>query len=275
MTTKPIIGFIGGGNMGSCLVGGLIRKGYPPASILLSDRHETRCQALQTQWGIPTFTQNEPVVEQADILILAVKPIALASTLEKMQPILAQHQPTIVSVAAGIATAQLQSWINRSDLTVVRAMPNVAAQVGQGMTALFSQVALPTALQASLSEIFNAVGEIVWIDDENWMDAITALSGSGPAYFFTLMEGLIQGACELGLPEPLAQQLTIATAIGSGALAKSNPTNIAGLRQSVTSTGGTTEQALTVLAQGQFNNLIKTALKKATEHGKKLRATYQ
>lgn len=261
--------------MGSCLVGGLIQKGYPPASILLSDRNEARCQALKTQWGIQTFTQNQPVVEQADILILAVKPISLANTLEKMQPLLAHHQPTMVSVAAGISTAQLQSWINHPNLTVIRAMPNVAAKVGQGMTALFAQVALPTALQASLSEIFSAVGDIVWIDDENWMDAITALSGSGPAYFFTLMEDLIQGACELGLPEPLAQQLTIATASGSAALAKSNPTNISGLRQSVTSKGGTTEQALKVLAQGQFDKLIKTALKKATEHGKKLRATYQ
>lgn len=274
MHKQPTIGIIGGGNMGRCIIGGLIQKGYPNTAIMASDHHVSHCKVMEKKWGIATYTDNQPVIETADIVILAVKPHAIAKTLRALQTSLQTKTPILISVAAAITTSQIRAWSGLNASPILRAMPNTPALIGQGITALFTSDPLQTTTQQQISQIFESLGEIVWVESEEWLDIITALSGSGPAYFFALMESLIDGAIQLGLPAEMARQLTVATAVGSAHLAKSAHVPLATLRQQVTSKGGTTEQALQVLETGQFHELVQKALTAATKHSQKLTASF-
>lgn len=270
MITTPIIGIIGGGNMGNCLVGGLIQQEYPIKSIILADHHESHCQQIAQRWGIFTSTNNAEIARKADLLILAVKPPGIHAVITPIAAILQEKNPLVVSIAAGITLTQLSRWMGRESIPVVRAMPNMPALIGQGMTALIANKFVTPEQHQQVSLLFEAVGHILWIEQENWMNIITALSGSGPAYFYYLMENLILGATQLGLPEPIARQLTFATAMGSAYVVESSTESLTTLRAAVTSKGGTTEQALNVLEDGQWASLIQKALTKATQHSQTL-----
>lgn len=263
------IGFIGGGNMGNCLIGGLIHHNVNAKYIWVADHQEEACAQLREKWGISAVTSNQEVAKLADVLVLAVKPQVMREVVQEIAPCL-PSKSLIISIAAGITTSQIRRWLNVAHQPIVRAMPNTPALLGQGITGLFATQAVSNESQQMAEHLLQTVGETVWVDQESLMDVITALSGSGPAYFFYLMEGLIKGAATLGLPPEIARKLTLHTALGSAKMALEAPEDIESLRAKVTSKGGTTEQGIQTLNDGKLHLLLLETLQAATLRGKAL-----
>ncbi len=253
------IAFVGGGNMARSLIGGLIADGYQARNIWVSDPHAAQRDALQQAFLIHTTGENQEAIAHADVVIFAVKPQILKIAAEDVAPALQKKKPLIISIAAGIREPTLNAWLGGHH-AIVRAMPNTPAMVGSGATALYANPQV-TKLQHNLAEsIMRAVGLAVWVDDEAQMDIVTALSGSGPAYFFLVMEALEKAAVDLGLPAETAHLLTLQTAYGAAKIALESSESTAALRMRVTSPGGTTEQAIKVLQEGNTEELFCAAL---------------
>lgn len=267
------IGIIGGGNMGSCLLKGLIEKGYPRSHLFLADHGQAKCLAAKEKWQIYTTTDNQALVKQVDILILAVKPQNLKILLEEIAPVI-QDNLLLISIAAGITLSQIQRWSGKRHLSMIRVMPNTPAQFGFGISGIYANKEAPALAIQKTMQLFASVGETLLIPEESLMDVVTALSGSGPAYFFAMMESLIKGAQALGLPAEIASKLTLSTALGSAQMAYQSEEEIAVLRQKVTSKGGTTEAGLNVLKDGKLEILIENTLRAATARGKFLSEQY-
>jgi pyrroline-5-carboxylate reductase len=267
-----VIGFIGAGNMGHSLIGGLINDGYDPKKIWAADLHPEKLKALDNFSPIHTTTENQAVVEAADVIILAVKPQSIQDVTTSLASLLQKRRPLLLSIAAGITVAHLQKWAGPR-LAIVRCMPNTPAMIGCGATGLFANEFV-TSEQKNLAEsILRAVGVVVWVNNESLIDTITALSGSGPAYFFYVMEALEEGAKSLGLSEETAHLLTLETALGSARMALESAQNCAELRHRVTSKGGTTEQGILALEQGQLKTIFKNALEAAKRRAEELAAS--
>jgi pyrroline-5-carboxylate reductase len=237
------IAIIGGGNMGRALVGGLIRRGVAPDAIRVGEPDETARRALQRDFGCVVAVDNASCVQAADAVVIAVKPQLAAAVLTRIAPQLQAGRALIISIMAGIRIAALQAWCGR-EVPIVRAMPNRPALVGAGATALYAPPAAPRALAG---EILGSVGAVVWLTSEDQLDIVTALSGSGPAYFFRLAELMMQAAVNLGLDCDAARLLAIETLHGAGVLAHASDGDLARLTAEVTSKGGTTAAALRVL----------------------------
>ena len=202
-------------------------------------------------------------------MVLAVKPQVLQDVAGDLSAALAQQRPLVISIAAGIREATLRSWLGENT-AIVRAMPNTPALVQSGATALYANTRV-TEQQRSLAEsILRAVGLVIWVEDEDLMDAVTALSGSGPAYFFLFMEAMQAAGMELGLPADTARLLTLQTAFGAARMALESPEDAGTLRRHVTSPGGTTEAAINILQQGELQELVRRALQGAAERSKEL-----
>lgn len=258
MTNATIV-ILGAGNMGSSLAGGLIAKNYPPEKILMTDPETEKLTQIQNQLHIRTTTDNHAAVQQADVLILAVKPQVMTQVVTEIASLVQQKKPLIISIAAGILEHSLQKWLG-GQCAIVRSMPNTPALIGCGATALFANQFV-TPEQHNLAEsILRAVGTIVWLQDEELMDTVTALSGSGPAYFFLIIEALQVAAEELGLPADTARMLTTQTAYGAARMAMETDMDIVTLRKKVTSPGGTTEKALQTLEENHLRVILKSAL---------------
>ena len=263
------IGFIGGGNVTSCLAAGMIRRGVPPDHIMVSDRHASKRRNLERQLALLTTGHNDDVLRFANVLVLAVKPQSMRQTLLALSPEVGQHQPLVISVAAGIHSDQIRRWLGVA-WPVVRMMPNTPAMVGAGATALYATVDVdPTQRQQALA-LAESVGLGVWIEDEALMDVVTAVSGSGPAYFFLAVEMLQDAAVELGLPLPIARALTAQTALGAVRMLSESGKDPKTLRQDVTSKGGTTERALEVFQTCGLRETFMQAVAGATERGREL-----
>lgn len=262
--TTPFIAFIGAGHMGSSLMGGLLKNGHPPEKIIAADPHEEKCQALAQRFHIHTTTDNAKAVEAADVVILAVKPQMAREVLTPLKASLSAKKPLFISVAAGLPTHTLAQFAG-DQLAIVRTMPNTPALIGHGATALFANPRVSEAERALAESILRAVGITVWLDNEALMDAVTALSGSGPAYFFLIMDALQAAGEAAGLPKDTARLLTLQTALGAAAMAMESETPLATLQQNVTSKGGTTEQAISVLEQAKLRDILKAAFL-AAEH---------
>ena len=273
-SSSPLLGMIGAGNMGSSLIGGLIQKGYSPTQIIVCDRHLEKCAHLHQKYGIRTTSQWQDLI-QVEVLVIAIKPAGVLPFLTDLAPCLLEPFPLLISVAAGLTTSQLHEKLNGKKVPLIRAMPNTPTLMGVGVTGLFATAAVSSLQRQQAQQLFQAVGEAVWLEEENWLDIVTALSGSGPAYFFYFMEGLRESAIAQGLPAKIANQLTLDTALGSAYMARHSQEDIQALRQQVTSPGGTTEQALEVLKAGKLNALLAKALRAATEHCKILSEKYQ
>ncbi len=276
MTTFGKIGFIGGGNMGSCLVGGLIHQGTPNNSIWVAEQDPKTCQHLKETWGVTTSNQLQDIVGLVDILVLAVKPQNMRQVIEEVAKNIDLAKTLLISIAAGITTTQIQRWLKSTDCSIIRAMPNTPALLGAGITGLFATKQVSPSKLNQAEMLLKTVGETVWVKDESLMDVVTALSGSGPAYFFYVMEVMIKGATALGLPIEIASKLTLQTALGSAKMALNVGENedIAQLREKVTSPGGTTEQGIKVLKDGKLEDLFANTLKMATARGKTLSEQY-
>lgn len=263
------IAIIGAGNMGASLLGGLIKKGYAPENMWVSDPDQQKLNQLKQQLNVNVTTHNHEALKDVNVVILAVKPQILNSVTMEIAPLVQMNKPLILSIAAGIRIASIQHWIGES-LPIVRAMPNTPALIGCGASALYAN-ALVSAEQKNLAEsILSAVGIAVWVDNERMMDAVTALSGSGPAYFFLIIEAMQNAGQELGLPKEISRLLTLQTAYGATRMALESSDDILKLRLNVTSPGGTTEQAIQVLEQDNIRDTFLKALYAANHRAEEL-----
>ena len=263
------ISFIGSGNMARSLIGGLIADGYDKSLISASDPDSEVRKWLEKRFGIRTTADNREVVKTADVVVMAVKPQVLQTVAEDLADTMRQHSALVISIAAGIREQDLSRWLG-GGLPVVRAMPNTPALVQSAATALYANPRVSTEQKDLAESILRTVGLTLWLEEEALMDAVTALSGSGPAYFFLVMEALQAAGEQLGLPMDSARLLTLQTAFGAAKMALESTEDAAILRQRVTSPGGTTEQALRVLEEGQLRILFLEALKAAEHRSREL-----
>jgi len=261
--------FIGGGNMASSLIGGLIADGWDPERIQVADSDKKQLERLSNRFSVTTTTDNGKAADHADVIVLAVKPQNMKPVARELADRVARQHPLIISIAAGITETALRAWLG-NDTAIVRTMPNTPAMVNSGATALFANPAVNDDQRSIAESILRAVGLAIWIDDESLMDAVTALSGSGPAYFFLFMEAMQSAGRELGLPEDAARLLALQTAFGAAKMALESTEDIASLRRRVTSPGGTTEQAINTFQQGNLDALVSKALQAAARRSREL-----
>jgi len=263
MNTKTI-GFIGGGNMATSLIRGLIASGHSPQQIWVSDTAPATLQAHADQLHVNISTSNETIVNEVEVVVLAVKPQTLRDVAQQIAPSLKQKNVLVVSIAAGISQQSLSQWLG-NDVAVVRCMPNTPALVQTGATALHANANVDGEQKDLAENILRAVGLTLWVSDETQLDAVTAVSGSGPAYFFLLMEAMEKAGIELGLDEHSARLLIQQTALGAAKIALESSESPAQLRARVTSPGGTTQQAIETFTQNGFVELVAKALHAARD----------
>lgn len=263
------LAFIGGGNMARSLIGGLINNGFAAQSIHVADPNMEALQSLSAMYPVKTFTDNAAAIADADVVILAVKPQQLQKVTRDMSPHW-QQDKLLVSIAAGIRLDDIGRWLGFDRAAIVRAMPNTPSLVQAGATALCANVHVSHDQHELAESILRAVGLALWVKDEAQMDAVTALSGSGPAYLFLVIEAMQTAGMELGLPEDTARLLALETAFGAAKMALESDESACVLRQRVTSPGGTTERALDEFEQGDLRGLFNTALKAAAQRADEL-----
>jgi pyrroline-5-carboxylate reductase len=270
MNDSPIA-FIGGGNMARSLVGGLLARGIPIARIRVSEPVPALRESLHDDFGIVAHAGNADAVAGAGTWVLAVKPQVLRAVCEALAPLAREARPLVVSIAAGITSAQVERWLG-GGIAVVRCMPNTPALLGAGVTGLFANPRVDGAGRAAAEALLSAAGATVWIDDESRMDAVTAVSGSGPAYVFLLAEAMQAAALREGLPVDAARTLVLQTVLGAARMLTEGDADATELRKRVTSPNGTTQAALDAFEAGGFRELVARAIHAATERGRELSA---
>ncbi|HCS27575.1 MAG TPA: pyrroline-5-carboxylate reductase [Spongiibacteraceae bacterium] len=263
------IAFIGGGNMASSIIGGLTASGVKAADIWASDPVPESLQRLTQVAAVNTTSDNATAIKQADVLVLAVKPQIMKSVCESVTDSVQARKPLIISIAAGIESASLENWLG-GNLPVVRCMPNTPALVRCGATGLHANAAVSTEQRQRAENILAAVGTVQWFDQESALDAVTAVSGSGPAYFFLVMEAMQNAALDLGLSPEQAKALTLQTALGAATMAADSEVDVAELRRRVTSPNGTTEKAVAALEAGGLRDIFTTAITAARDRSVEL-----
>ena len=260
------ITFIGAGNMASSLVRGLLASGVGAAQLCASDPAATQLAELKGT-GVRTTDSNDTAVAGADVVVIAVKPQVLGAVLTDLSTL--QPGQLLLSIAAGVPLASLAAWTCATQ-PIIRCMPNTPALVGAGMTALYANAAVTSAQRRLGEKIMAAAGKTLWVADEGALDAVTAVSGSGPAYYFYLMEAMVEAGIELGLDRESATTLTLETAYGAALMARGSATAPAQLRENVTSPGGTTAAALSVFDAADTRQIIKNALRGAADRSREL-----
>jgi pyrroline-5-carboxylate reductase len=251
--------------MASSLISGLIASGHSPQHLWVSDINPDTLTALAKNLNVHTSASNDTVINEVDVIVLAVKPQTLSTVAKSAAPLIRQKKTLVVSIAAGISQHSLSQWLG-ADTAIVRCMPNTPALVLTGATALHANTSV-TPEQRNLAEnIMRSVGIALWVKDESELDAVTAVSGSGPAYYFLLMEAMEKAALELGLNEVTARLLVQQTALGAAKIALESSESPEQLRKRVTSPGGTTQQAIATFEQGGFTGLVSKALHAARDH---------
>lgn len=262
------IGFIGGGNMAAALIGGLRKQGIPGSAIHVVERDAGRRDALATEFGVTTTDTPDRDLLGAAVLVLAVKPGQIREVCEALDAPAGNR--LLVSIAAGIPSASIARWARTG--SVVRAMPNTPALVQSGATGLYANPRVRDEQRRLVEQVLGAVGITLWVEHEDLIDAVTAVSGSGPAYFFQVMEAMIAAGTRLGLDPRDARALTLQTALGAAQMAIASDVDPAELRRRVTSPGGTTEQAVRVFAQADLNDIFLQAMTACAERGGELAA---
>lgn len=250
-----LIAFIGGGNMANAIIGGLRARGLPAEQLLVVEPLEAARERLQAQYGVRVLAAPGPALVHASLVVWAVKPQSFAEAAEAAAPFVAQALQ--LSVAAGIRSASMARWLGTQ--RIVRTMPNTPALVGQGMTALFARSAVDAAARAQAEAVLAPTGELMWVEDEAQLDAVTALSGSGPAYVFFFLEAMREAGTAMGLPPEQAYRLAVGTFAGAAALARASNEPPEVLRERVTSKGGTTHAAISAMEEAG----VKTAFERA------------
>ncbi len=272
MSTSNInISFIGGGNMARSLIGGLIQTGLPANKIKVSEPVTVLAEGLAKDFSVATFADNSEAVAGSTIWVFAVKPQVMKSVCEQLSPMAQASKPLIVSIAAGITSKQLNAWLG-GHLPVVRIMPNTPALLGAGASGLFANDSVSDLQKQQAQDLMQATGITVWIENENLMDAVTAVSGSGPAYVFLLAEAMQAAGIAQGLTGDAARALTNQTLLGAARMLSetSEPADV--LRQRVTSPGGTTQAAIESFEAQNFRGIVNNAIDAATQRGRALSA---
>ncbi len=269
--TPGKIHFIGGGNMASSLIGGLLKQGFSPENLSASDPNPQVRETLQTSHGVPALESNTQGSQGADLVVLAVKPQHMQAVVSELAEMLQQMDapPVLLSIAAGITTDSIQRWA-KVRVPVVRSMPNTPALIGQGASGLYATDNVNLMQRSLAGGVLAAVGKVWWLPEEKMLDAVTAVSGSGPAYFFLFMESLQAAGIELGLPEDISRGLALQTAVGAAALAAESVEPLTELRRRVTSPGGTTEAAINHMVGAGIPRHIKAAVKAASLRAEEL-----
>lgn len=265
------IAFIGGGNMARSLIGGLIARGASPASIRVAEPVEVLRESLERDFGVSVFATALEAASDASLWLLAVKPQVMRTVCEGMAAVAQSSRPLVVSIAAGITAQQMQRWLG-GDAAIIRAMPNTPTLLGAGVTGLFATAQVDAAGRQRTEELLASAGSTVWIDEEAKMDAVTAVSGSGPAYVFLLAEAMEEAAKAEGLTDHAARALVLQTILGAGRMLTESDEAPAELRKRVTSPNGTTQAAIETFQEGGFSKLVGKAIHAASERGKELSA---
>ncbi|WP_313024133.1 pyrroline-5-carboxylate reductase [Pseudomonas lopnurensis] len=267
--STPRIAFIGAGNMAASLIGGLRAQGVAADAIRASDPGAEQRAKIAAEHGIQAFAENAQALAGADVVVLAVKPQVMQAVCRDLARHLG-HAPLIVSIAAGISCDSLQSWLGPQPQAIVRCMPNTPALLRQGVSGLFANARVNDAQRRQAEQLLSAVGLALWLEEERLIDAVTAVSGSGPAYFFLLVEAMTAAGEQLGLPRETAAQLTLQTALGAARMACESNVDAAELRRRVTSPNGTTEAAIKAFQAGGFEQLVQQALNAAARRSAEL-----
>lgn len=265
--TTPRIAFIGAGNMAASLIGGLLAQGLPATAIRASDRGAEQREKIAREHGIDVLASNAEACRDADVIVLAVKPQVMKDVCLDLAPHLQAGQ-LIVSIAAGITSASLENWLG--ERAVVRCMPNTPSLLRLGASGLYANERVSAEQRQQAEHLLSAVGIAVWLDAEKLIDAVTAVSGSGPAYFFLLIEAMTASGEKLGLPRDIAAKLTMQTALGAAQMALNSDVDAAELRRRVTSPAGTTEAAIKTFQAGGFDALVEQAVNAADHRSAEL-----
>ena len=260
--------FIGGGNMASCIVSGLSNTNTDKYRITVCDPNQAKLDLLKEKYKVEICLSNKKAVKHADLLILAVKPQSIRSVINEIQSLI-KSSAIIISVAAGVKTTSIKSWLGKSNV-IIRAMPNTPSAVLCGATGLYTKPETSEKTKNQVKAIFDAIGYSCWVDDEKDINAVIALSGSSPAYFFKIFEIMQDIGQELGLDEKKAFELLIQTFIGSSKMIRKMDNTPAQLREQVTSPGGTTERALNVFSKENLASTLREAMHKAYERAEEM-----
>lgn len=251
------IAFIGVGNMAGAIIRGLVQNGYPTDLITGTARNDEKRAAFAQELGINMTHDNAVAVADADVVVLCVKPAQMADVIAGFKSVITSDQ-LYISVAAGLGLDSLADWLG--DLAIVRSMPNTPAQLGSGMTGLIANDKVSDAHKDWVSELFASVGDSLWVEDENQMHTVTALSGSAPAYFFRFLEAMIKSGQAQGLDEDSCRKLASYTMLGAARMVTETPESISTLRKNITSPKGTTEQALNSFEASDIDQIVDQAM---------------
>ncbi|MFT3789765.1 MAG: pyrroline-5-carboxylate reductase [Rudaea sp.] len=268
------IAFVGGGNMARSLIGALVRAGSAGADIAVAEPNADLRAALARDFGVAAHAEGADAARDADAIVLAVKPQAMKTVCAALREVVQARRPLIVSIAAGIRLDQIDAWLG-GGLAVVRCMPNTPALIGAGAAGLVANARVDASQRELAQRILDAAGLAVWIADEGLMDTVTALSGSGPAYFFLLVEALEDAAVAQGLPREAARALATQTCLGAGRMLREDGEAPAVLRQRVTSPNGTTQAALDSFEADALRAVVARAVAAATQRGQALSAQFE
>jgi pyrroline-5-carboxylate reductase len=263
------IAFIGAGNMASSIIGGLVEAGHAPARIRAADPFPASLERLAELAPVRLCQDNAEAATGADVVILAVKPQVMAEATASIADAVTADGALVISIAAGVTLASMQSRLGRQ-AAIVRCMPNTPALLQCGASALYAADTVSTAQREQAEYILSAVGTTCWVPGEQALDAVTALSGSGPAYFFLFMESMIVAGCQLGLDKSVATQLALQTALGSARMAIESDVDLVELRRRVTSPGGTTEKALASFEQDGLREVVARAMRDAADRAEEM-----
>ena len=268
MEKDTVIGFIGAGNMAYALINGLLNNGYDSKNIKVSDPNDELLQKREAELNITTFENNSSLVEACDIIVFAVKPQVLSKVcLELREKIKPKH--LFISIVAGIRVNDINRWLG-GNYSLVRTMPNTPALMQHGVTGLFPNELVSDEQKALVTTILSSVGDCFWVNEEKLIDAITAISGSGPAYFFLLMQSMTQAGMALGLDEKTAKELSVQTAFGASLMATKSGKDPKTLRTNVTSPNGTTQAAIESFQDQNFEGIVASATRAAFDRAREL-----
>ena len=269
MSTSPTISFIGAGNMASAIIGGMLDNGFNAENIWVSAPDDQHLQAIRKRFGVSITTDNRYCAEQADMVVLAVKPQVMADVCRGIAPVVQNTRPLMVSIAAGLEATTLDHWLG-GGLPLVRVMPNTPSLVGKGAAGLFANDQVSEEQKAVVESVFTSIGSALWVDQEALLHGVTALSGSGPAYFFLMLEALEDAATVAGIEPGTARELAIQTMAGAAEMAARSEHDPAQLKRNVMSPGGTTERAVNTFEQGGLRNLVTQAYQAAYQRSKEM-----
>jgi len=268
MQNSTKIGFIGAGNMAYALISGLISNGVNAHNIKLSDTNNDLLSLRSDEFDVEVFTDNTKLVKHCDIVILAVKPQVLSIVCKELQMHI-DHQPLIISIAAGVRTTDINRWLG-GNTSIVRTMPNTPALLGKGATGMTANEAVSTQQKILAEDVLSSVSECLWVEDERMLDAVTALSGSGPAYFFLMIESMSKAGVALGLDEKTAGKLSVQTALGASMMANNSKDSVHELRANVTSPNGTTQAAIESFQDQNFEMVVSHAMRAAFDRAREM-----